>query len=184
MKSLLSKADEIKFLVMIYWRFTQQHYLVAPEYDYGDADVISVSEKGKVVCETEVKISIQDLKAERRKPKHFKDSFGKRIFNGRYVDFFYFAMPSRLAELDRVQLICDQLYPYAGILAVKPYEHYLSSPNHIYENPPVECVKRPTNVKKYVIPDDEIMRITRRMSNSFCNLSFRLMRTERSQNEE
>lgn len=172
-------SDELKALIMCYWRFTRQHYLVAIEFNYGDADVISVSRKERVVCETEVKISLEDLKKESKKPKHFKDAFGARRFNGKYIDFFYLAMPSKLTELDKVWLICDGLYPYAGILAVEPYEEYLADARNIYTNPPVRVVKEPTRVKQYDMTEETLMEIAKGMSNSFCNLAFRLMRAER-----
>lgn len=178
----MNKAEEIKFLVMCYWRFTRQHYLVATEFDYGDADVISVSPTGRMVCETEVKISISDLKKEGEKPKHSRDAFGVRKFNGKYVDYFYLAMPSKLAELDRARLICDGRYPYAGILSVEPYEDYLSDAQSIYTNPPVRCIKQPTGVKQYDMTDEKLIEIGRRMSNSFCNLAFRFMRLNRGLN--
>jgi len=179
----MNMAEEIKFLVMCYWRFTRQHYLVATEYNYGAADVISVNASGWQVCETEVKISFSDLKKESEKPKHFQDAFGVRIFNGKYIDYFYLAMPSKLAELDRVRLICDGRYPYAGILSVEPYEDYLSDAQNIYTNPPVKVIKQPTRVKLYEMTDEKRLEIGRRMSNSFCNLAFRYMRLQRANKE-
>lgn len=179
----MDKAEEIKILVMCYWRFARGHYLVATEFDYGNSDVISISSKGKVVCETEVKISLADLKKESQKSKHFKDAFGARRFNGRYVDYFYFAMPAKLAELERVRIICDGRYPYAGILAVDPYEDYLSDPRNIYTNPPVRIIKEPTRVKQYEMNDEKLMQIAKGMSNSFCNLAFRFMLLDRKLQE-
>lgn len=181
---MLGKADEIKFLVMCYWRFARKHYLVASEFNYGDADVISVSPAGRVVCETEVKISIGDLKKEAEKPKHFRDAFGTRGFNGKYVDYFYLAMPARMAELDRVRLICDGSYPYAGILSIEPYEEYLSDARNIYTPPPVKVIKEPTRVKRYEMNDERLMEIAKGMSNSFCNLAFKFMRLERGLTNE
>lgn len=171
-----ANAEDIKFLVMCYWRFTRQHCFVASEYNYSSADVISVSPKGRIVCETEVKISIGDLKKEAEKSKHFKDAFGIRGFNGKFTDYFYLAMPARMTELDKVKLICDGYFPYAGILAVDSYEDYLSDARNVYTNPPVKVVKEPTRVKQYDLSDEKLMEIARGMSNSYCNLAFRFMR--------
>lgn len=175
----MKKAEEIKFLTMIYWRFARGHYLVGTEYDYGDADVISVSANGREVFETEVKISIADLKKEKQKPKHSKDVFGNKRFRGQYIHEFYFAMPSHMAELDQVKLICDGRFPYAGILAVDPYEDFLKHPGGIYMNPPVKCVKHAKPLQPRELTKEELMRIAKGMSNSFCNLAFRFMRFQR-----
>jgi len=173
------QAEEIRYIVMAYWRFERQHYLVAPEYDYRDADIISVSANGKVVCETEIKVSIGDLKKEKKKPKHIKDSFGNKLLRSQIVHEYYFAMPAHMAELDRVRLICDGRFPYAGILAVDPYESYLSDLQGSYTSAPVRCVKQAKQLQPRELTDRELMSIARRMSNSFCNLAFRLMRAER-----
>lgn len=172
-------AEELKFLVMCYWRFARQHYLVATEYDYGAADVISVSASGLEVCETEVKISIADLKKEKQKPKHIKDAFGNKSFRHRYIREFYFAMPSHMAELDQVSLICDGRFPYAGILAIEPYEDFLKQPWGIYTNPPVKCIKQAKPLQPEELTREELMRMAKGMSNSFCNLAFRYMRLKR-----
>lgn len=175
----MDRAEEIKFLVMCYWRFARQHYLVATEYGYCAADVISVSANGRGVFETEVKISVADLKKEKRKPKHIKDAGGSIFFRSRYIREFYFAMPSHMAELDQVRLICDGRFPYAGILAVEPYEDFLKDPQSIYTAPPVKCVKHAKPLCPEELTKDELMRIARGMSNSFCNLAFRFMRSQR-----
>lgn len=180
---MISKAEEIKFLAMCYWRFARQHYLVATEYDYGSADVISVSSGGLTVCETEVKISVEDLKKEKHKPKHVKDAFGNKLLRSRYVHEFYFAMPAGMAELDRVRLICDGRFPYAGILAVEDYEDWLKYPQGIYTDPPVKCVKHAKPLQPQEVNNEELMRMAKGMSNSFCNLAFRYMRLERGLNE-
>jgi len=173
-------AEELKLLVMCYWRFARQHYLVATEYDYGAADVISVSASGLEVCETEVKISVADLKKEKQKPKHIKGAFGDKYFRHRYIHEFYFAMPSHMAELDQVRLICDGRFPYAGILAVEPYEEFLKHPEGIYTAPPVKCVKHAKPLQPQELTREELMRIAKGMSNSFCNLAFRYMRQKRN----
>jgi len=172
-------AEELKFLVMCYWRFTRQHSLVATEYGYCAADVISVSASGLEVCETEVKISIADLKKEKQKPKHIKDTFGNKAFRHRYIHGFYFAMPSHMAELDQVRLICDGRFPYAGILAIEPYEDFLKYPGGIYMTPPVKCIKHAKPLQPAGLTSEELMRMAKGMSNSFCNLAFRYMRLKR-----
>lgn len=193
---MINKAEELKYLVANYWRFTRGYYLVAVEYNYGHSDVISVSEKGRVVCETEVKISIADLKKEQTKPKHLpakqKDMFSGRIsrlhyneFAGRvfrtmFIDYFYFAVPENI--LEKALDVCEELYPYAGLLCVHDYESYLSNPYGNYISPPVSSAKDPKKLTSERLSDEELMRITRGMSNSFCSLAYRYMREIHSTN--
>ena len=92
-------------------------------------------------------------------------------------------MPAHMAELDRVRLICDGRFPYAGILAVEPYEDFLKHPQGIYTNPPVRCVKHATQLQPQELTNEELMRIAKGMSNSFCNLAFRFMRLSRGFNK-
>jgi len=39
-------AEELKFLVMCYWRFARQHYLVATEYDYKEGETKAQAYQG------------------------------------------------------------------------------------------------------------------------------------------
>jgi len=119
------------------------------------------------------------IKKEKQKPKHIKDAFGNKSFRHRYIHEFYFAMPSHMAELDQVSLICDGRFPYAGILAVEPYEDFLKQPWGIYTNPPVKCIKHAKPLQPQELTREELMRMAKGMSNSFCNLAFRYMRQKR-----
>ena len=193
MRKMISKADELKYLVANYWRFTRGHFLVAVEYSYGGSDVISVSEKGRVVCETEVKISIADLKKEQGKPKHRtprqKNLFGQfsklhynefagRVFRTVFIDYFYFAVPENI--LEKALDVCEELYPYAGLLCVHDYENYLLNSYGNYINPPVSSAKDPKKLTSEKLSDEELMKIARGMSNSFCSLAYRYMRESHS----
>jgi hypothetical protein len=179
----MNQAEELKYLVMCYWRFARGHYMVATEYQGGNSDVISLDKTGWTVCETEIKISIPDLKKEAKKQKHTKDVFGKKTLKSRFVHEFYFAMPARMTELDQVRLIIDGKFPYAGILAIDDCENYLQYAGGVYTLPPVKCVKRPTPLAPIEITKEEIMRMAKGMSNSYCNLAFKYMRLSRGLNE-
>jgi hypothetical protein len=173
------KADDIKKLVMVYWRFEKGYPIVASEYNYGDKDIIAVSEGRMIVCETEVKVSIADLKRERYKTKHQKDAFGEPFYNTKFVNYFYFAIPSRI--LEKARLICSQLFPYAGILVVNNFNSYLKEPRASYINPPVKCVK-PAKANKTSygrLSDDTFITIVRGMGNNLCKLAIENMKLER-----
>lgn len=168
------KADDIKKLVMVYWRFEKGYPIVASEYNYGSKDVIAVSEGRMTVCETEVKVSIADLKREKHKTKHQKDAFGKPFYNTNFVDYFYFAIPERISE--KARLICAQLFPYAGILTVGNSDHYLKEPRASYIKPPVKCIKPAKKILSGRLSEDTFITIVRGMSNNLCKLAIETMR--------
>lgn len=176
-----NEADILKAIVLCYWRFEKQHYLVGCELSYGQVDVISVSKRKRIVCETEIKISISDLKADKRKPKHCTDLWGKPSFRGYFVDYFYFALPENL--IDKARPICDELYPYAGILSISPYDDWLSHGRGSYISPPIKCVKKPSPVGARTLSEENRDDIIRAMSNSYCRLAFRFAQQLRQRQE-
>ena len=110
-------SDTIKASVAAYWRYKRQCPLVAFEsnsrlnWGYGEqADILAVN-KERYLIETEVKVSISDFRKDKNKPRHRYFSNG----GGSYpTAYFYFAVPKELAN--QVSLLCDNLYPYAGVL--------------------------------------------------------------------
>jgi len=86
-----------------------------------------------MVIETEVKATIQDLRRDKRKPKHWhmerevempKASPGpQRVFGGyTRVHYFYFVVPVEIE--DRALAVIEELFPYAGLLSVGSGDHY------------------------------------------------------------
>lgn len=111
-------SDAIKATIASHFRYQRQYHFVALEgncqlqsfNDYGQADVLAVT-PDRYLIEVEVKTSIADFRKDGRKLKHkaFRDG------SDRYpTKYFYFAVPRVLAN--QVSLLCDQLYPYAGVL--------------------------------------------------------------------
>ena len=113
------KADLVKAIVLSYMRYDRQCPVVALEAS--NMDVAAVT-KARRLVEIEVKTSISDLRADKRKRKHrfwSKDAYIPRF---RYipedsVSRFYFAVTYDLK--DKAVKVCEELYPYAGLLAVK-----------------------------------------------------------------
>lgn len=110
-------SETIKACVAGYWRYRRQHNLVAFEmgpslepWSSTQADILSVT-KDRYLVETEVKVSLSDLRRDGKKTNH---QFYKRGNNHLPTAFFYFAVPREIAN--KACLICDDLYPYAGIL--------------------------------------------------------------------
>ena len=110
-------SETIKACVAGYWRYKRQHNLVAfeicPSLAWAgstQADILSVT-KERYLVETEVKVSLSDLRRDgnKRNHQHYKRGDGTLP-----VAYFYFAVPKDIAN--KACLVCDELYPYAGIL--------------------------------------------------------------------
>ena len=112
-------SEQLKATIASYWRYVKQCPVVALEvsstlssYSDGErADILAV-DKGRFLIETEIKVSLGDLRKDRKKRKHraFRDNS-----TGCVTHHFYFAVPRDIAN--DTKLICDDLFPYAGILA-------------------------------------------------------------------
>ena len=111
-------SEQLKATIASYWRYVMQCPVVALElssrlssYSSERADILAVS-KNRCLIETEVKVSLGDLRKDRKKSKHRAFRNGGIRYPTRY---FYFAVPKEIANAAKT--ICDDLYPYAGILS-------------------------------------------------------------------
>lgn len=126
-------SDTVKALALQYWRHIRQPPVVMLEDNGRDVSCV----RNRYLIETEVKVSIADLKKDIEKGKHYKIrkllglplagvhsdyesrpqliakyesiEFIKRYF---YVRQFYFAVPVELKE--KALAVIEELYPYAG----------------------------------------------------------------------
>lgn len=170
-------AGEMKILLMCYWRFTRQCPLVAMEFDYGYADVIALSGKGRIIHETEIKMSIADMKADRRKPKHHpRNLFGKDITRN-WANYFYFAVPEGIKE--KALKVCRELFPYAGLLVVGDYETYLKNNDKPFTSPPITQLRDPQYLQVERISEKRLFRLVKGMSNNLCSNAYQLMLSKR-----
>lgn len=159
------KADSIKASVAAHWRYGHQYPLVALEAncrleafsDGGQADVLAVSKDG-YLTEVEVKMTIADFRRDRNKMKHrnFKDNLVSYP-----THLFYFAVPKELAN--KVKLLCDQLYPYAGVIGSNGLDQYDVT---IYRE------AKPLWGTKLTFP--QLLRMVREQSATICRLSRKL----------
>lgn len=160
-------AEKIKAAVAAYWRYTRQCPLVALEAncrlqsfsDGGQADVLVVT-KERYLMEVEVKISMEDLRRDHEKRKHLSFRYGLPKYPTRH---FYFAVPKELAN--RVILVCDQLYPYAGVLGCNGIDDI-----DIYRHP------KALWGKKLTFP--QILHMVREQSATLCRLARDLAETK------
>lgn len=176
----MKKADELKILVMSYWRFSRGCPIVASEYNYGDADVLAVTSAGMRI-ETEVKISLTDLKRDGAKTKHFamqrelglvQDQPSKYPFMRAATrsHYFYFAVPEKLKE--KAEVIIAEKYPYAGLLVIKPIDPEVNPSYH----PPVYSAKKARQFRsKPKLTYDQTMDIVKGMSTTLCRLGMELI---------
>lgn len=172
-------AAEMKTLLMCYWRFQRQCYIVAQEFSRGDADIIAFSRKGRNIYETEVKISIADMRRDRNKPKHYgQGQFWGGDQRSIWANYFYFAVPENIKE--RALKVCLELFPYAGLLIVRDYEPYLrgnASPG--VGGLPIDEIKEPKRHNVKPVNEETIFRLAKGMSNNLCTLSYELMKSKR-----
>ena len=154
-------ADQIKAVIVSYWRYVRQCPVIALEVNSnlssysGEeiADVLAV-DKNRFLIETEVKVTLADLKRDVKKSKH-RDFQDNRRCIARY---FYFAVPRDIAN--QVKLICDDRYPYAGVLASNGLDEYGVE---VYRN------AKPLAGKKLAYP--QVLRIIFNQSSTVCRLS-------------
>lgn len=163
--------DELKVLVMCYWRFNRGCPIVAMEYPYQDADVLTVNPSGRVI-ETEVKISVRELKRDRRKPKHLLMSENDASVLAHY---FYFAVPAEIQNA--AESIIKERFPYAGLLAVRHDEGY---GERGLISPPVDVLRNAQQFNnKPPLTPEHILDIARGLSATACRLAYQTMIYER-----
>ncbi len=125
-RKLPVNSEQLKAIIASYWRYVRQCPVIALEVSSnlssysGDemADVLAV-DKNRYLIETEVKITLADLRRDAKKSKHrgFQDN-GLRCV----ARYFYFAVPKEIAN--GTKLVCDDLYPYAGVLGTNGLDEY------------------------------------------------------------
>jgi len=135
-------SDQIKAVIASYWRYIRQCPVIALEINCNlhpwsgeTADILTV-DKNRFLIETEVKVTLSDLRRDAKKNKHKNFLVGHSMCVARY---FYFAVPRDIAN--DVRLVCDDLFPYAGILATNGLDEYEVE---IYRHPKPLASKRLT----------------------------------------
>jgi len=156
----MNEADIIKLVTLAYWRYDRQH--IAGAIECGGADVKTMA-KSLLITESEVKVSIADMRREfnSKRYKH-QHMFGEGFNRRPNVNYFYFVVPERLKE--KALEVVRELYPYAGLLVCREnikniFGHYGGLSN-ICSIKPAKRMRRPK-------PDiKEITRIAYAASNT------------------
>lgn len=151
----------IKAGVANYWRYTKQYPFVAfegnsaLEWGLGEqADILVVTDDGFLIV-VEVKVSLADFRQDSKKRchRHFIDD------SGRYpVAYFYFAVPKELAN--KVSYLCDELYPYAGVIGCKSTSQF-----------DVEVHRKPKGLKAEKLTAKQLEYMTRTQTATLCRLA-------------
>ena len=175
-------SHAIKAAVAAYWRYTRQCSMVAFECSThlrgGElADVLVVTQARHLIL-TEVKVSLGDLKRDKRKTYHKALLFNMQHPQERVVletatlfpwdrqpiqimpavEYFYFAVPQDLAN--KVSLLCDQIYPYAGVLGCCGIQ-----------DDDIEVHRKPTRLQCSPLNEDQLIDITRAQTATLCRLA-------------
>ena len=105
---------------------------LASTYNNGGAADLLAVDNARQVIEVEIKVSLSDLRADRKKEKHeyfrklqgmpYKKRKQWRFTNSEKIlepleyptHLFYYAFPEEI--VNKATIICDDLFPYAGIL--------------------------------------------------------------------
>lgn len=155
------KPDKMKAIIASYWRYVRQCPMVALEANcqletYGGelADVLAINKEGFLI-ETEVKVSLDDFRRDRNKLKHrhLKENDGRWP-----TAYFYFAVPWEIAN--KVGMLCENLYPYAGVLGTRGGDEYDVK---VYRQPRVRAVKK--------LNLFQVTRMAREQSATLCRLA-------------
>jgi len=111
-------SDQIKAVIASYWRYVRQCPVIALETNSNlssyageeKADVMAVDSE-RYLIETEVKLNLADMKRDIKKAKHrdFRENRMRTV-----ARYFYFAVPKSIAN--EAVLLCDNFFPYAGVL--------------------------------------------------------------------
>ncbi len=170
-------SDAIKAAVASYWRYTRQCPLVAFECSTkltpreGElADVVAVTE-GQQLIVVEVKISLADFRKDRKKNHHAQFRHDTGILP---VTYFYFAVPSDLAN--KVAYLCDQIYPYAGVLRCKLPSEFDMEVSEF----DVEVSRSPKTLCVGQLTEEQIRFITRTQTATLCRLAKKVVKEKRS----
>jgi len=161
----------------------------------GQADVMAINKKRQVI-EVEIKTSIADMRKDIHKPKHYwlwRDHFDEQpsddMFERRPLwkrerrrasaigpgisrpacHLFYFAVPPDL--VNKAREVCDELYPYAGLLAVDR-----KMDRALYY---ITTAKKAKVYKREKASPQQLVRMAREMSATVCRLAMDLAGVER-----
>ena len=160
-------ASEVKAMVAGFYRYKKQCPVVAFEasdwarFRAGEpADVLAVTES-RMLYEIEVKISLSDMKNDKKKRKHYHFMNTTDYIP---VHQFYFAVPKELVS--KALEICKEYYPYAGLLSVSKFPF-----NSAAIDFGVHCEHRAKVISNERLTIKQVMYLVIEQSGTLCRLA-------------
>ncbi len=149
-------ADQIKIATLAYWRYIKQHLVGAIECK--NADVLTIN-RSFMITESEVKVTISDMQRElkTKQYKHWMMNGGSPSIYPK-ANYFYFVVPEDLAQ--KSMEVCNERYPYAGLLIFRDGEIDIYKPQNIV------CVKLARRFKREKPDSGELLEIAYGVSNT------------------
>ena len=160
-------ANEVKAMVAGYYRYKKQCPVIAFEasdwarFRAGEpADVLAVTES-RMLYEIEVKVSLSDLKGDKKKRKHYHF-----LNNTGYIPVyqFYYAVPEEL--VNKALAICEEYYPYAGLLSVKKFPF-----NSAAIDFGVHCERKAKHLNNVQLTMKQVLYLVIEQSGTVCRLA-------------
>ena len=149
-------TEQIKIATLAYWRYTKHHLVGAIECK--DADVLTVN-RSYMLTESEVKVSIADMQREvvTKRYKHLRMNGGIPSLYPE-AHYFYFVVPEELQ--DKALKICEERYPYAGLLI------FGDEKLDIYKPKNITCIRNSQRFSREKVGVKELLQIGYGTSNT------------------
>ncbi len=152
----MKQAELIRIAILAYWKSTKHHMVGAIEAK--NADVLTVN-RSLMLTESEVKTSIADMQREvkTKQSKHWRMTRG---YPPLYPEahYFYFVVPENLA--DKAIAVCNERYPYAGLLICNDEGVDIYYPHNI------TCLRQAKRFKRPKVNDRELLQIAYASTNT------------------
>ena len=151
------KLSEImKIATLVYWRYSKHHMMGGIECK--NADVLTVN-RSFMLTESEIKISIADMRREvkTKRYKHLRMNGGLPSLCP-VAHYFYFVVPEALK--DKALSVCDDIYPYAGLLIFKEGDVSIYSPSNII------CMRQSKRFNRKKVEGKELLQVGYGISNT------------------
>lgn len=158
----MKKIDSniIKAALLHYFRY-KRNQICATEYSYRSMDFATITKKG-LLKEVEVKISLSDLRADKKKRKHhfYKEitSYYKKGLI--YPNYFYFCVPTNLIE--KAKEVIEEMNNKYGL--IEYIEAYHTNANFLADR--ISIIKQAKELHGYQV--DTIYHMSLRNCSELC----------------
>jgi hypothetical protein len=170
-------SDSIKLALMMVYRFLRGANMVSTECGRYNSDVLVIDKSG-TITEIEVKVSLQDFKADFRKPKHNIFEHAKSLKEGKWdrklefvPHYFYFAVPESIVT-DVLPLLMNRPYGLISVPDIKLQPRV----NWITANSYLKVIRKPIALRVHKATEPEKRLVLSRMSSELINAKINLVK--------